>query len=122
MKKHRNIQQVAGKFPIIKDLDIDYDKAPAQLKYVQDIMAKSLTGTFGFYNESLASVEAGDCFDNAMVDIFLETRHLKKHSRPYRHSMRRTFGNKSSLIKISYKPRHMAAAERTKACSAAVFY
>ena len=41
-----------------------------QLKYVQDIMAKA-TGTFGFYNESLASVEAGDCFDNAMVDIFL---------------------------------------------------
>ena len=33
-------------------------------------MAKA-TGTFGFYNESLASVEAGDCFDNAMVDIFL---------------------------------------------------
>ena len=51
-------------------IDIDYDKAPAQLKYVQDIMAKA-TGTFGFYNESLASVEAGDCFDNAMVDIFL---------------------------------------------------
>ena len=62
--------EVAGKFPIIKDLDIDYDKAPAQLKYVQDIMDKA-TGTFGFYNESLASVEAGDCFDNAMVDIFL---------------------------------------------------
>ena len=41
-----------------------------QLKYVQDIMDKA-TGTFGFYNESLASVEAGDCFDNAMVDIFL---------------------------------------------------
>ena len=62
--------EIGGKFPIIKDLEIDYDKAPAQLKYVQDIMAKA-TGTFGFYNESLASVEAGDCFDNAMVDIFL---------------------------------------------------
>ena len=62
--------EVGGKFPIIKNLEIDYDKAPAQLKYVQDIMAKA-TGTFGFYNESLASVEAGDCFDNAMVDIFL---------------------------------------------------
>ena len=62
--------EVGGKFPIVKDLEIDYDKAPAQLKYVQDIMAKA-TGTFGFYNESLASVEAGDCFDNAMVDIFL---------------------------------------------------
>ena len=62
--------EIGGKFPIIKDLEIDYDKAPAQLKYVQDVMAKA-TGTFGFYNESLASVEAGDCFDNAMVDIFL---------------------------------------------------
>ena len=29
------------------------------------------TGTLGFYNESLDSVEAGDCFDNAMVDVFL---------------------------------------------------
>lgn len=62
--------EVGGKFPIIKDLEINYDKAPAQLKYVQDIMANA-TGTFGFYNESLVSVEAGDCFDNAMVDIFL---------------------------------------------------
>lgn len=62
--------EVAGKFPIIKGIEIDYDKAPAQLKYVQEIMEKA-TGTFGFYNESLASVEAGDCFDNAMVDIFL---------------------------------------------------
>lgn len=62
--------EVAGKFPIIKSVEIDYDVAPAQLKYVQDIMANA-TGTFGFYNESLASVEAGDCFDNAMVDIFL---------------------------------------------------
>ena len=62
--------EVGGKIPIIKDLEIDYDKAPAQLKYVQDILANA-TGTFGFYNESLASVEAGDCFDNAMVDIFL---------------------------------------------------
>lgn len=62
--------EVGGKFPIIKDLEIDYDVAPAQLKYVVDIMATA-TGNFGFYNESLASVEAGDCFDNAMVDIFL---------------------------------------------------
>ena len=62
--------EVGGKIPIIKDLEIDYDKAPAQLKYVQDILANA-TGTFVFYNESLASVEAGDCFDNAMVDIFL---------------------------------------------------
>lgn len=51
-------------------MEIDYEVAPAQLSYVQDIMANA-TGTFGFYNESLDSVEAGDCFDNAMVDIFL---------------------------------------------------
>ncbi len=62
--------EIGGKFPIIKDLDIDYEVAPAQLSYVVDIMSRA-TGNFGFYNESLASVEAGDCFDNAMVDIFL---------------------------------------------------
>ena len=62
--------EVGGKFPIIRDVEIDYNKAPAQLKYVQDIM-QNVTGTLGFYNESLDSVEAGDCFDNAMVDIFL---------------------------------------------------
>ncbi len=62
--------EVAGKFPINKNVEIDYDVAPAQLKYVQDIMSQA-TGTLGFYNESLDSVEAGDCFDNAMVDVFL---------------------------------------------------
>ena len=35
-----------------------------------EILAKS-TGTLGYYNESLASVEAGDVFDNAMVDIYM---------------------------------------------------
>ena len=67
---------------------------PAQLSYVQDILA-NMTGTFGFYNESLASVEAGDTFDNAMVDIFLgncteeafqkvEDFYLKKYgNKPY---------------------------------------
>ena len=62
--------EVGGKFPIIKDLEIDYDAAPAQLKYIEDIMSTA-TGTLGFYNESLDSVEAGDCFDNAMVDLYL---------------------------------------------------
>ncbi|MDO5136560.1 MAG: extracellular solute-binding protein [Eubacteriales bacterium] len=65
--------EVGGKIPIIKDLEIDYDKAPAQLSYIQGIL-ENATGTFGFYNESLASVEAGDCFDNAMVDVFLENQ------------------------------------------------
>ncbi len=58
-----------GKIPII-DVDYDQEKAPAQLKYVMDILSKS-TGTLGFYNESLATKEAGDCFDQAMVDVFL---------------------------------------------------
>lgn len=62
--------EVGGKIPVVDGVEIDYSKAPAQLSYVQDIL-KNMTGTFGFYNESLASVEAGDTFDNAMVDIFL---------------------------------------------------
>lgn len=61
--------EVGGKIPVI-NVAYDEDKAPAQLAYVMDILEKS-TGTFGFYNESLASVEAGDVFDNAMVDLFL---------------------------------------------------
>lgn len=61
--------EVGGKIPVI-NVDYDENKAPAQLSYVMDILETS-TGTFGFYNESLASVEAGDVFDNAMVDLFL---------------------------------------------------
>ena len=61
--------EVGGKIPVI-NVTYDEKKAPAQLGYVMDILAKS-TGTLGFYNESLASVEAGDAFDNAMVDLFL---------------------------------------------------
>lgn len=62
--------EVGGKIPVVDGVEIDYSKAPKQLSYVQDIL-KNMTGTFGFYNESLDSVEAGDVFDNAMVDIFL---------------------------------------------------
>lgn len=61
--------EVAGKIPVTS-VGIDYSKAPKQLSYIQDIL-ETTTGTFGFYNESLASVEAGDVFDNAMVDLFL---------------------------------------------------
>ena len=61
--------EVGGKIPII-DVKFDESKAPAQLSYVMDILKKS-TGTLGFYNESLDSVEAGDTFDNAMVALFL---------------------------------------------------
>lgn len=61
--------EVAGKIPVT-GVTFDLSKAPKQLGYVQKILAKS-TGTLGFYNESLATTEAGDTFDNAMVDIFL---------------------------------------------------
>lgn len=61
--------EVAGKIPVT-NVKIDYEKAPKQLSYIQDILS-NMTGTFGFYNESLASVEAGDAFDDAMVDIYL---------------------------------------------------
>ena len=61
--------EVGGKIPVT-EVEIDYDKAPAQLSFIQEIL-NNMTGTLGFYNESLVSVEAGDVFDNAMVDIFL---------------------------------------------------
>ena len=62
--------EVGGKIPVVDSVEVDYSKAPKQLSYVQDILA-NMTGTFGFYNESLDSVEAGDTYDNAMLDIFL---------------------------------------------------
>lgn len=61
--------EVGGKIPVT-NVSFDLNKAPKQLTYVMDILAKA-TGTLGFYNESLASSEAGETFDNAMVDIFL---------------------------------------------------
>ena len=61
--------EVAGKIPVT-GVKFDLNKAPKQLGYVQQVLTKS-TGTLGFYNESLATTEAGDTFDNAMVDIFL---------------------------------------------------
>lgn len=62
--------EVGGKIPVTDGVEIDYEVAPMQLSYVQEILI-NMSGTFGFYNESLDSVEAGDTFDNAMVDIFL---------------------------------------------------
>lgn len=63
--------EVGGKIPVT-GVSIDLNKAPKQLGYVMDILSKS-TGTLGFYNESLANTEAGDVFDNAMVDIYLKS-------------------------------------------------
>lgn len=63
------VAETAGKIPVT-NVEFDLNKAPKQLGYIQEILG-NMTGTFGFYNESLDSVEAGDVFDNAMVDIFL---------------------------------------------------
>ena len=61
--------EVGGKIPVT-NVTVDYDKAPKQLSYVMSILS-NMTGSFGFYNESLYNVEAGDVFDNAMVAIVL---------------------------------------------------
>ena len=63
--------EVGGKIPVTK-VDYDADKAPAQLAYVMDVFSNA-SSTFGFYNESLASTEAGSTFDDAMVSIYLGT-------------------------------------------------
>lgn len=68
--------EVSGKIPVT-DVEFDTEKAPKQLSYVMDIL-KNATGTLGFYNESLASVEAGDKFDNEMVDIYLGTTSVEQ--------------------------------------------
>lgn len=67
--------EVGGKIPVTS-VSVDYDKAPKQLSFVMDILSK-MTGSLGFYNESLASVEAGDTFDNAMVSIALGQKNVK---------------------------------------------
>ncbi|MCQ2982310.1 MAG: extracellular solute-binding protein [Treponemataceae bacterium] len=64
------VAEKAGKFPVT-NAEIDYNVAPAQLKYVLDVMGKA-NKQFGFYNESLATVEAGSTFDNFMVSIFMK--------------------------------------------------
>ncbi|MBO5155217.1 MAG: extracellular solute-binding protein [Eubacterium sp.] len=63
--------EVGGKIPVTT-VEYDADKAPAQLAYVMDVFSNAKS-TFGFYNESLASTEAGSTFDDAMVSIYLGT-------------------------------------------------
>ena len=63
--------EVGGKIPVTTVV-YDADKAPAQLAYVMDVFSNAKS-TFGFYNESLASTEAGSTFDDAMVSIYLGT-------------------------------------------------
>jgi len=63
--------EVGGKIPVTT---VEYDacKAPAQLAYVMDVFGNAKS-TFGFYNESLATTEAGAAFDDTMVSIYLGT-------------------------------------------------
>ncbi|MCM1237120.1 MAG: extracellular solute-binding protein, partial [Ruminococcus flavefaciens] len=63
--------EVGGKIPVTT-VDYDASVAPAQLAYVMDVFGAA-ESTFGFYNESLATTEAGSAFDDAMVSIFLGT-------------------------------------------------
>jgi len=60
-----------GKIPVTK---VEYSEkdAPPELAYVMDVF-KSANATFGFYNESLATSEAGSTFDDCFVDIFTGT-------------------------------------------------
>ena len=61
--------EIGGKIPVTK-VEYDASKAPAQLSYVMDVFSNAKS-TFGFYNESLASTEAGSTFDDALVSIYL---------------------------------------------------
>ena len=61
--------EIGGKIPVTS-VEYDADAAPAQLADVMEIF-KNATGTFGFYNESLASTEAGAYFDDQMVAMSL---------------------------------------------------
>ncbi len=61
--------EVGGKIPVTK-VQYDAEKAPAQLADVMDIFTNA-SSTFGFYNESLISTEAGSTFDDNMVAVYL---------------------------------------------------
>ena len=61
--------EVGGKIPVT-NVEYDAEVAPKELAYVMDIFSNA-SATFGFYNESLASTEAGAFFDDQMVSMFL---------------------------------------------------
>ena len=61
--------EVGGKIPVTK-VEYDANVAPAQLAYVMDVFSGA-KGTFGFYNESMPSTEAGAHFDDDMVAVYL---------------------------------------------------
>lgn len=61
--------EIGGKIPVT-NVEYDASVAPAQLAYVMDVFGGA-KGTFGFYNESMPSTEAGAHFDDDMVAVFL---------------------------------------------------
>lgn len=61
--------EIGGKIPVT-NVEYDASVAPAQLAYVMDVFGGA-KGTFGFYNESMPSTEAGAHFDDTMVSVFL---------------------------------------------------
>lgn len=61
--------EIGGKIPVT-NVEYDASKAPAQLAYVMEVFGAA-NGTFGFYNESMPSTEAGAYFDDLMVSVFL---------------------------------------------------
>ena len=58
-----------GKIPVTS-VEYDVEAAPKELAYVMDIFSNA-SATFGFYNESLASTEAGSFFDDQIVSMYL---------------------------------------------------
>ena len=64
--------EVGGKIPVT-NVEFDLSVAPSQLGEVMDIFSNA-SGTFGFYNESLVSSDAGSEFDNQMVAIFQQEK------------------------------------------------
>ncbi|MDD6440004.1 MAG: extracellular solute-binding protein [Lachnospiraceae bacterium] len=61
-----------GKIPVT-NVKYDADKAPAQMADVMKIFTGA-SSTFGFYNESLVSSDAGSYFDNQMVSIYKQEK------------------------------------------------
>lgn len=61
-----------GKIPVT-NVKYDADKAPAQMADVMKIFSGA-SSTFGFYNESLVSSDAGSYFDNQMVSIYKQEK------------------------------------------------
>lgn len=61
--------EVGGKIPVT-NVEYDVSAAPAQLADVMTIF-QNASSTFGFYNESLATTEAGSKFDDTMVSMYL---------------------------------------------------